>query len=79
MGYRELLAVPEAMLPDARRRRALRAILADQLILEPEVAAKVRSLPRPWHLLRLDPLATPCPSGQARGLTRSSRFSGRVT
>jgi len=37
MGYRELLAVPEAMLPDARRRRAWRAIMAGRPIIEPEV------------------------------------------
>jgi hypothetical protein len=61
MGYRELLAVPEAMLPDARRRRAWRAILAGRPIIEPEVAAKVRALPRPWHLLRLDTIGHALP------------------
>ena len=61
MGYRELLDVPEAMLPDARRRRAWRAILADRPIIEPEVAAKIRALPRPWRLLRLDTIGHALP------------------
>ncbi len=61
LGHRRLDTVPEDLLPDARRRRAWRAIRTQQAVVEPEVAALVSQLPRPWHLLRLDTIGHALP------------------
>ncbi len=61
MGHRKLDTVPEALLPDARRRRAWRAIRTGQAVIEPEAATLLRQLPRPWQLLRMDTIGHALP------------------
>jgi Domain of unknown function(DUF2779) len=61
LGHRSLDTVTEDLLPDARRRRAWRAIRSGQPVIEPVVASTVSALPRPWHLLRLDTIGHALP------------------
>ncbi|WP_290867469.1 DUF2779 domain-containing protein, partial [Aquabacterium sp.] len=60
-GHTDLRSVPEARLPDARRRRAWRAVQQGSPVIEAELGQQLRALPRPRALLRIDTIgyATP--------------------
>jgi hypothetical protein len=60
-GHADLLQVPEQRLADARHRRVWRALRHDAPVLEPGVAAAMRALPWPRHLLRIDAFSPAVP------------------
>ncbi|MCO5975293.1 DUF2779 domain-containing protein [Ideonella oryzae] len=60
-GHADLHSVPLEALPDARLRRATRAVQQDAPVLEPEAAAVLRALPYPRHFLRFETIGFAVP------------------
>lgn len=60
-GHANLHSVPLDALPDARLRRAARAVQHNAPVLEPEAAVTLRALPYPRHFLRFETIGFAVP------------------
>lgn len=60
-GHADLHSVPLEALPDARQRRAARAVQHGAPVLEPEAAAALQALPYPRHFLRFETIGFAVP------------------